>query len=116
VRNSIWLQGRFGVLILMCVFLIIIAIVFNANNDIITKYIQLYLSNNINLVQDKFKGSNHKHPTWTGLSKILIPIPPIEKQKEIIDYCDFNIILIMIIDDLTYCFYIIYLFLMESFL
>ena len=37
-----------------------------------------------------FQGANHKHPTWDRLSKIHIPIPSLEKQQEIINYCKHN--------------------------
>ena len=56
--------------------------VFKASSDIMTQYIQLYLSNNIHLVEAEFQGSNHKHPTWDRLSMIKIPIPPLPIQTE----------------------------------
>jgi restriction endonuclease S subunit len=68
--------------------------VFKSTNDITTKYIQLFLTNNIQLVKEQFHGANHKHPTWNGLSTIKIPIPSLERQKEIIAYCEFNDMLI----------------------
>ena len=68
--------------------------VFNSINDITTKYIQLYLTNNIKLVKDQFHGANHKHPTWNGLSTIKIPIPLLEHQQEIVEYCEYNYIII----------------------
>jgi type I restriction enzyme M protein len=64
--------------------------VFKSTNDITTKYIQLYLTNNMKLVKDQFHGANHKHPTWNGLSTIKIPIPSLERQQEIVEYCEFN--------------------------
>jgi len=68
--------------------------VFKSTNDITTKYIQLYLTNNMKLVKDQFHGANHKHPTWNGLSTIKIPIPSLESQQEIVEYCEYNDILI----------------------
>lgn len=64
--------------------------VFKSKDDNMTKYIQLYLINNIELVKSTFKGANHKHPTWERLAKIKVYIPSIEKQKEAIDYCENN--------------------------
>lgn len=64
--------------------------VFKSTNDITTKYIQLYLTNNMKLVKDQFHGANHKHPTWNGLSTIKIPIPSLERQQDIVEYCEFN--------------------------
>ena len=68
--------------------------VFKSTNDITTKYIQLFLTNNIQLVKEQFHGANHKHPTWNGLSTIKIPIPSLERQKEIVEYCEYNDMLI----------------------
>ena len=64
--------------------------VFKSENKITTTYIQKYLLTNIQLVEDTFQGANHKHPTWDRLSKLQIPIPSLEKQKEIINYCENN--------------------------
>ena len=62
--------------------------VFKCDNDITTKYLQLYLSSNIQFVKETFQGANHKHPTWDRLSEIQIPLPSIEKQQEIVDSID----------------------------
>lgn len=64
--------------------------VFKCENDISTKYIQMYLAINIKLIEDTFQGANHKHPTWERLASIKIPIPSLERQQEIVDYLDFN--------------------------
>jgi len=64
--------------------------VFKSNNDITTKYIYFFLLVNIQLLEETFKGANHKHPTWERLSKIKIHIPSLERQKEIVEYCDYN--------------------------
>lgn len=62
--------------------------VFKCDNDLTTKYMQLYLSNNIQLVKDQFQGANHKHPTWDRLASINIPIPSLERQQQIVEAID----------------------------
>ena len=64
--------------------------VFKCENDISTKYIQMYLAINIKLIEDTFQGANHKHPTWERLALIKIPFPSLEKQIQIVDYLNFN--------------------------
>ena len=64
--------------------------VFKCENDISTKYIQMYLAINIKLIEDTFQGANHKHPTWERLALINIPFPSLEKQIQIVDYLNFN--------------------------
>lgn len=59
--------------------------VFKCDNDLTTKYVQLYLSNNIQLVKDQFQGANHKHPTWDRLASITILLPSLERQAEIVE-------------------------------
>jgi len=60
------------------------------NNAIQTKYIYYYLLNNINILQKYFKGANQKSITEEDLFIIKIPIPSLEKQQEIITYCENN--------------------------
>jgi type I restriction-modification system DNA methylase subunit len=62
--------------------------VFKCENDVTTTYVQIYLSNNIQLVKETFQGANHKHPTWDRLSEIQIPLPSLAKQQEIVDSID----------------------------
>lgn len=54
------------------------------------KYIYYYLYNNINIIQEHFNGSTIKHISKESIKTIKIPIPSLEKQKEIIEYLDFN--------------------------
>jgi type I restriction enzyme S subunit len=64
---------------------------FKSNNDEIkTKYVYYYLFHNIALIQKYFKGANQKSIVEDDLFKIKIPIPSLEKQKEIVAYCDYN--------------------------
>lgn len=59
------------------------------NTDKITiKYLYYYLRSNINLLEDGFIGSNQKKITKEYVQNIKIPIPPLEKQNEIVADCD----------------------------
>jgi type I restriction enzyme M protein len=58
-------------------------------NEITTKYIYYYLSANIDILEKGFIGANHKNISHEYLEKIKIPIPSLEKQKEIVSYLDF---------------------------
>lgn len=49
------------------------------------KYIYYYLFNNINLLEDGFKGVTIKHINKDYVTNIEIPMPSIETQKKIID-------------------------------
>jgi type I restriction-modification system DNA methylase subunit len=58
-------------------------------NEITTKYIYYYLSANIDILEKGFIGANHKNISHEYLENIKIPIPSLEKQKEIVSYLDF---------------------------
>ena len=53
-----------------------------------TKYIYYYLLNNINILEEGFKGATIKHISKEYIKNIKIPIPSLEQQKEIIEYLD----------------------------
>jgi type I restriction-modification system DNA methylase subunit len=55
----------------------------------ITKYIYYYFYHNISLLENGFLGSNQKKISKEYLGNIKIPIPSLEKQKEIVLYLDF---------------------------
>ena len=59
-----------------------------------TKYIYYYLFHNIKLIEKYFKGANQKSIVEDDLFKIKIPIPSLERQKEIVEYCEYNDMLI----------------------
>ena len=59
-------------------------------DEILTEYIYYYLYHNINLLEDGFIGANQKKISKEYLSNIKIPIPSIEKQKYIVNYCENN--------------------------
>ena len=66
----------------------------NNKNEITTKYIYYYLSSNIDILEKGFIGANHKNISHEYLEKLKILVPSLEKQKEIIEYCESNNILI----------------------
>jgi type I restriction-modification system DNA methylase subunit/restriction endonuclease S subunit len=63
------------------------------NNELYTKYIYYFLFNNIELLEKYYKGANQKSIIEDDLFKIKIPFPSIECQKEIIKYCELNVML-----------------------
>jgi type I restriction enzyme S subunit len=58
-------------------------------NGISTKYIYYYLLHNIKILQNGFVGIGIQHISKEYLSGIKIPIPPIDRQQEIVKYLDF---------------------------
>jgi type I restriction enzyme S subunit len=58
------------------------------DNDITMLYIYYYLHT---IDFQKFRtGSAHPKLSGSSLKSIKIPIPPLERQKEIVEYCEFN--------------------------
>ena len=55
-----------------------------------TKYIYYFLSFNNQILKGKYKGTAQKVISKTNLKLINIIFPPLEVQKEIVDYCDNN--------------------------
>jgi type I restriction enzyme S subunit len=53
-----------------------------------TKYIYYYLSNNINILEEGFKGATIKHISKEYIKNIKIPFPSLEQQNEIVEYLD----------------------------
>ena len=63
---------------------------FKSNDSVLyTKYVYYYLFHNIELLQKYYKGANQKSIVEEDLFKIKIPIPSLERQKEIVEYLDF---------------------------
>jgi type I restriction-modification system DNA methylase subunit/restriction endonuclease S subunit len=54
------------------------------------KYIYYYLSINIDILQRGFVGSTLKHISKEYIQNIEIPIPSLQIQQQIVDYCDQN--------------------------
>ena len=55
-----------------------------------TKYIYYLLSHNIDYLTNLYQGTAQKVISKTNLKSIKIPIPSLERQKEIVDYCENN--------------------------
>lgn len=63
--------------------------VLKSNNDnIITKFIYHYLSNNIDVLENGFNGTTIKHLSKDYLKNIEIPIPSLEIQERIVEQLD----------------------------
>lgn len=58
------------------------------NDDVFVKYVYYYLSGNIYLLEEGFKGAGLKHISKEYLSQIEIPLPPMSVQKEIVEKLD----------------------------
>ncbi len=58
-------------------------------NEISTKYIYYYLLHNIEILQNGFVGVGIQHISKEYLLGVKVPIPPLERQQEIIKYLDF---------------------------
>ena len=56
----------------------------------LVKYIYYYLSINIEVLQKGFVGVGLQHISKEYISNIKIPIPSLERQKEIVEYCENN--------------------------
>jgi len=57
---------------------------------ILIKYIYYYLLNNMEILENGFVGLGIKNLSNDYIKNIKIPIPTIEKQNEIVKYCDYN--------------------------
>ena len=66
------------------------SIVSNNKSLTITKYIYYILKNNTNYIKVLYNGTAQKVISKTNIKKIKIPIPTIETQKEIVEYCERN--------------------------
>ena len=64
-------------------------IIIKINPEQFTKYIYYYFYINIEALQKGFVGVGLQHISKEYISNIKIPIPPLERQQEIINYLDF---------------------------
>ena len=62
----------------------------STQEDNMTKYIYYLLSHNIDYLTNLYQGTAQKVISKTNLKSIKIPIPSLERQKEIVDYCENN--------------------------
>ncbi|WP_373437993.1 restriction endonuclease subunit S [Metamycoplasma equirhinis] len=59
-----------------------------SKNNLNLKYLFYFLLNNINLIEDNFRGSSIKHPNMKEILNFKIPVPPIKIQNEIVNILD----------------------------
>ena len=57
--------------------------------EVMTKYVYYLLKNNIDIIQNSYRGTAQKVISKTNLRAIKIPIPPLNRQQEIVKYLDF---------------------------
>lgn len=58
------------------------------SDDIFTKYVYYYLSGNIQILEEGFRGAGLKHISKEYVKQIKIPVPPLEVQKQIAEILD----------------------------
>ena len=56
----------------------------------LTKYLYYYLLHHIQLLQDGFSGLGLQHISKPNISNIRIPVPSVERQQEMVNYCEQN--------------------------
>ncbi len=59
-------------------------------NNLLHKYIGHYLFHNQHIIYNCARGTAQKNLEIDVFKSIKIPIPPLERQKEIIEYCEYN--------------------------
>jgi len=64
--------------------------VIKINSGQLVKYVYYYLSNNIEVLQKGFVGVGLQHISKKYIRNIKIPIPSLDRQKEIVEYCGNN--------------------------
>jgi type I restriction enzyme M protein len=69
------------------------------NEENTTKYIYYYLLFNKKIIENGFIGTNHKNISKEYINDIQIPIPSLERQKQIVEYCESNEALIKKLED-----------------
>lgn len=57
-------------------------------NKLHTKFLYYVLVNKLNLISSFYRGSGIKHPDMSKILDIIIPLPPLEKQKRIVNILD----------------------------
>jgi type I restriction enzyme M protein len=57
--------------------------------EVMTKYVYYLLKNNIDIIQNSYRGTAQKVISKTNLRAIKVPIPPLDRQQEIVKYLDF---------------------------
>ena len=67
----------------------------SAHKSLVNEYLWYYLNNNKEQVFNCGRGTAQKAIDIDKFKSIKIPIPPLEKQREIVEYCEFNDSLIL---------------------
>ena len=60
------------------------------SNNLLHKYIAYYLNENQTIIYNCARGTAQKNLDIDKFKKLKIPVPSLEKQKEIIEYCELN--------------------------
>uniref|UniRef100_A0A6C0H1U6 site-specific DNA-methyltransferase (adenine-specific) n=1 Tax=viral metagenome TaxID=1070528 RepID=A0A6C0H1U6_9ZZZZ len=60
------------------------------SNNLLHKYIAYYLNENQTIIYNCARGTAQKNLDIDKFKKLKIPVPSLEKQKEIIEYCEVN--------------------------
>ena len=63
-------------------------------DDVMTKYLYYLLLHNKDYLINLYQGTAQKVISKTNLKLVKIPVPSLDKQKEIVEYCEYNDILI----------------------
>lgn len=63
----------------------------NKNKSMLNlKYVYYYLYNNLDIMENLYKGDIIKHISVANIKGIVIPIPSLEQQNAIVEYCEMN--------------------------
>lgn len=63
----------------------------NKNKSLLNlKYVYYYIYNNLDIMKNLYTGDGIKHISKASIKGILIPFPTLEKQNEIVKYCENN--------------------------
>jgi type I restriction enzyme S subunit len=63
----------------------------NKNKSLLNlKFVYYYLYNNLDIMNNLYTGDNIKHISKASIKGIIIPSPSLEKQNEIVKFCENN--------------------------
>jgi len=64
--------------------------VVNDSDELLTKYLYYFLLSQLKMIETFYKGAGIKHPTMSRVLDLMIPLPPIIIQKEIVAILDLH--------------------------
>ena len=64
--------------------------VIKIKSEYLTKFIYYYFATNLDILQNGFVGSGLKHISKEYVNNINVIIPTLDRQKEIVEYCEYN--------------------------